>query len=159
MVTSELNKKAWTSRKEAAEKWNCPVMEISWGACLRLAKEKKMDKTVKYTTERGSKIECTIKTTEKNLADHRVKNECHKFEIKLNGRAFGAFEIKDGRFKTRFPQTVNGKKTHLLIPSTPEALALYEEYKADSARRVEAWEKNEKEYQKHCEKMNAAMTE
>jgi predicted DNA binding protein len=153
MITSDL------IRKAAAEKWGCPVMKIVWGLCLKLAKDEKMDKTVKYTTARGSNVECTIKTTEKNLADHRVSQDCYKFEIKLNGKAFGAFKIKDGCFKTRFPQTTNGKKTHFLIPSTPEALALYEEYKAESDRHFEAWKNNENDYQKHCEKMNVAMAE
>ena len=33
-----LNKKAWKIRRNAAKKFNCNIMEISWGQCLRLAR-------------------------------------------------------------------------------------------------------------------------
>lgn len=38
-------KKAWAIRKEAAEKFNCKVLKISWGLCLKevMKKETKID--------------------------------------------------------------------------------------------------------------------
>jgi len=39
--TSVLIKKAWKIRREAAKKYNCKVMEISWAMCLKMAKEEK----------------------------------------------------------------------------------------------------------------------
>lgn len=41
MFNSNEIKKAWSIRKEAAQKWNCKVSEIRWAECLRLAMEKK----------------------------------------------------------------------------------------------------------------------
>lgn len=37
--TSKLIKRAWKIRKEAAVKWGCKVMEISWKLCLKEAKD------------------------------------------------------------------------------------------------------------------------
>lgn len=39
MFTSELIKKAWKIRREAARKYNCAVSVISWKECLVMAKE------------------------------------------------------------------------------------------------------------------------
>jgi hypothetical protein len=35
---AEINRKAWAIRKNAAKRFNCPVMEISWKECLIEAK-------------------------------------------------------------------------------------------------------------------------
>ena len=35
--TSEIIKKAWAIRKAAAQKFGCPVSEISWKECLSMA--------------------------------------------------------------------------------------------------------------------------
>lgn len=43
MFNSTQIKKAWKIRKEAAVKWNCRIMEISWKECIRMAKEKTLD--------------------------------------------------------------------------------------------------------------------
>jgi hypothetical protein len=37
-------KKAWKIRKDAAEKFACHVMEISWAACLKIAMEENMER-------------------------------------------------------------------------------------------------------------------
>lgn len=34
-----ITKRAWEIRKEAAQKWNCKVMEIVWSACFKQAKK------------------------------------------------------------------------------------------------------------------------
>ena len=39
MFTTELIQKAWKIRREAAVKFNCRIMEISWKECLAMAKE------------------------------------------------------------------------------------------------------------------------
>lgn len=39
MKLTKLTKKAWEIRKEAAKKWNCGIMEISWKGCLEMANE------------------------------------------------------------------------------------------------------------------------
>ncbi len=36
-MKTQVMKKAWEIRKEAASKWNCQVSEIHFGACLSLA--------------------------------------------------------------------------------------------------------------------------
>jgi len=38
-ISADINKKAWSIRKSAAARQNCKVSEISWAACLRMAKE------------------------------------------------------------------------------------------------------------------------
>ncbi len=38
-ITAEINKKAWAIRKNAAKRFNCKVMEISWADCVKQAKE------------------------------------------------------------------------------------------------------------------------
>ena len=37
-MNKELNLKAWQIRRNAAKRFNCKVMEISWSECLRIAK-------------------------------------------------------------------------------------------------------------------------
>lgn len=41
---SEQIKAAWKIRKDAASEWNCPVLEISWAACLKIAMEESMER-------------------------------------------------------------------------------------------------------------------
>ncbi len=38
-MLSKLNKKAWNIRRNSAKRFGCPVMEISWKECLRMAKQ------------------------------------------------------------------------------------------------------------------------
>jgi len=38
-IQSKINKKAWNIRRNAAKRLNCKIMEVSWGECLRMAKE------------------------------------------------------------------------------------------------------------------------
>lgn len=38
-INSELNVKAWQIRRNAAKRFSCKVMEISWSECLRMAKQ------------------------------------------------------------------------------------------------------------------------
>jgi len=40
---SAINKRAWEIRREAAQKWNCKVMEIVWSECFYMAKEEIVD--------------------------------------------------------------------------------------------------------------------
>lgn len=51
--SSEINSKAWRIRRNAAKRFNCKVMEISWKECLRMAKEcckSYLDKVVRAWT-------------------------------------------------------------------------------------------------------------
>lgn len=114
---------------------------------------------VEFKTEKGSTVKCYIKTKEANLADHRFENDCYRFVVEANGHDLGSIEIVDGCFKTRFPRTINGKRMHITIPATKEALALYESYKKESDRRTESWTKSNNEYQKHHASIKAAMHE
>ena len=41
--TSKLIKTEWQIRREAAVKFNCKIMLISWKECIRMAKEKSME--------------------------------------------------------------------------------------------------------------------
>jgi len=41
MKLTELTKSAWKIRREAATKWGCKIMEISWKGCLIMASEVK----------------------------------------------------------------------------------------------------------------------
>ena len=75
-LTSELNKKAWAIRKEAAKKWNCPVSEIVWVMCLQLAKEKKMD----LTTLTIEELE-TLKTKIESEIESRQDTDTISIEI------------------------------------------------------------------------------
>lgn len=43
MNLSQINKKAWSIRKAASARYGCPVMEIVWGECFRIAKEVKVE--------------------------------------------------------------------------------------------------------------------
>ena len=46
---SAINKKAWEIRKKAAQKWSCPVMEIIWKECIRMAiEELKQDEKMSF---------------------------------------------------------------------------------------------------------------
>ncbi len=38
-MQSKLNRKAWNIRRNAAKRFNCPVMDISWKECYKLAKQ------------------------------------------------------------------------------------------------------------------------
>ena len=38
-MQSRINKKAWNIRRNAAQRLNCKIMEVSWKECLRMAKE------------------------------------------------------------------------------------------------------------------------
>ena len=38
-MQSRINKKAWNIRRNAAQRFNCKIMEVSWKECLRMAKE------------------------------------------------------------------------------------------------------------------------
>lgn len=40
MKITTITKRAWEIRREAAKKWNCSVMEISWKGCLEMANKK-----------------------------------------------------------------------------------------------------------------------
>lgn len=46
MFPGELNKKAWQIRRESAQKWDCPVMEISWKHCLQIAREESSSRAI-----------------------------------------------------------------------------------------------------------------
>lgn len=113
-ITSDLNTRAWTIRKEAAQRYGCKVMEISWAACLKLAKEKKMEinkgmyVSVKmdYTDHKGNFIET------KYVADQIL-------EIYANGHV-----------RCRQCHIVSVKQIH---PATPEHIAEIE--KLDAAVR------------------------
>lgn len=52
-IQSVINKKAWNIRRNAAKRFSCNVMEISWKECILLAKEgciKYLDYVVKRFT-------------------------------------------------------------------------------------------------------------
>lgn len=74
MITSNLNKRAWEIRKNAAAKLGCRVMEIVWGICYRQAKEEIMaeNKKPRYDIEKLKKLGNEWKKTTDKCDYHRI---------------------------------------------------------------------------------------
>ena len=117
-ITSDINKKAWTIRKQAAAKYACPVMEISWAACLKLAKQE--------TAMRGTEnqIRYANDIIQKSLATFDA-NELHNELIAAAEKSEKKAEAMSGEQKTR--RIANAAKTREL---------------AAAALRFESWLKN-----------------
>lgn len=81
MFNSKQIKKAWKIRKEAAVKFGCGVMEISWKECLKMASESNQitgtEKQIKYASDLLNSVRSEIETiiSEKKSEIENLKNK------------------------------------------------------------------------------------
>jgi hypothetical protein len=98
MFNSKQIKKAWKIRKEAAVKFGCGVMEISWKECLKMASEEK--------TMKEKIIELGGKEWVKNGMD-RVYISCEILNILLEEKGEGSVNFSASNNKIFFDTTLN----------------------------------------------------
>ena len=76
--TSKLIKAAWAIRRQAAQKFSCKIMEISWRECLIMASETRNELPELIGTEKQVKwaeqIRADLIITVQELIDDRTEN-------------------------------------------------------------------------------------
>lgn len=73
MFNSKQIKKAWKIRREAAVKFGCRVMEISWKECLKMVNEDQLISYDSFKKNYKKVLELGIET------EHRVMSEYEKY--------------------------------------------------------------------------------
>lgn len=90
-INSALNKMAWAVRRESAQKFNCPVMQITWKHCLQLAKQ-----LTNRATIVGNAVREYLKCTDLQFNSAEQRKAMH---VKLCRVLFKNKRIPDIRFK------------------------------------------------------------
>lgn len=89
MFNSKQIKKAWKIRREAAVKFGCGIMEISWKECLKMANEENVSKNegldffVSHTRKMLEKLQSKPSGTEKRMIIRNRQIESYKMQIEV----------------------------------------------------------------------------
>jgi hypothetical protein len=109
-----------------------------------------------YTTANGAEVTIQIVTERENLADHNVTNKgLWELEVRVNGKMMhprGIEEHKD------YPHgLLDCRMERALIPLDETARAIYDEYRAESRRRIDAAIQADEEHARRQERVLQAM--
>ena len=115
---------------------------------------------VKWQTKTGKEVQMWIETERESIGDHTVMVPCYDLKIEIDGIGdIGPVELDGDVFRETVTRTIGGKVVRLAFPACQEAKALYAEYSAEVARRIEANINAEMDYLKHHDSVLAAMAE
>lgn len=125
-----------------------------------LTNKKEEDKMVKWQTKTGKEVTMQIVTERESIGDHTLMVPCYELKAEIQGiGSVGPLKLDGDVFRETATRTIGGKVVRLAFPACQEAKALYAEYSAEVARRIEANINAEMDYLKHHDSVLAAMAE